>query len=126
MRIANREELKEYRKKHPVWFIVSLFLSIILVWICVGAWIYTGYRIGRMATVENAKNPLVAIPLMGGLFGAGSVAIGLDLIATHFLHKIAPDYPEERLGRKSLLVLIFGGITVCAICGAVMYIMLIT
>ena len=126
MRIANRGELKEYRKKHPVWFIVSLLLSLILVWVCVGAWIYIGYRIGRMATVENAKNPLGAIPLMGGFIGAGSVAIGLDLIATHFLHKIAPDYPEEHLGRKSLLVLIFGGITVCAICGAALYILLIT
>ena len=121
MRIANREELKEFRKKHPGWFFVVFLSSLVLVLICVGAWIYTGYSIGQMATAENAKNPLVAIPIVVGVIGAGSVAVGLDFILSSLFKSIVPEFPEDYLEKRRIVRLIGCGIIVCVICAIAMY-----
>ena len=122
MKIAKREELNIFRKKHPGWFLFVLLSSLVLVLICVGAWIYTGYRIGQMATAKNAKNPLAAIPIVVGVIGAGSIAVGLDFILSSFFKRVVPEFPEDFLEKRRIVGLIGCGIIVCILCAVAIYI----
>ena len=121
MKIASSSEIKEFGKKHRGWYLVIVFSSVLLVCITMGTWIYVAYRIGQMATAENAKNALYAVPFMIGLVGAGLIAIALDFALSPLFKKIVPDYPEQHLEKKKIAILIGRGLAVCAICAVAMY-----